>query len=136
MKASAAYAPKLVTRVLRNAEKRVPEGGRKTDYFFRTVTVELRNGGDGVIEEAELQVYFLDERGAPRLQEVQGTNPARPTFTWAHPVLRAGIHPAEAKALGPGESREFDIDVPETTDDPGVDPKAFGARITWVRLAK
>lgn len=140
--ASTAYAPKVAVRILKDAEKRVALSKEdrekvlsKGDEIFRTLTIEVRNGGDAVIEELELQAFFLDPKGEPHLLEKEGSNkPARPNFTWAHPVMAGSLHAAAAKPLGPGESRTFEIDVPETFDEPNVNPKAFGARVTWVRL--
>lgn len=135
MKASAAYAPKIDVKILRNVEKRLVTKGDRFADFYRTVTVELRNGGDSVIEEMEVQVYFLDPSGAPHLQEVDGpSGPGRPTFTWIYPVMRSGVHPMAAKPMSPGESRVFNVDIPESMDGVNVDAKAFGARVTWARL--
>ena len=133
LEASKAYAPKIALKILKDVAKRVALKG--DGELYRTLTIEVRNGGDGMIEELELQAYFLNPKGEPHLLEIEGLNkPARPNFTWAHPVMAGSVHAVAAKPLGPGESRTFDIDVPETTDEPNVNPNAFGARVTWVRL--
>ena len=126
VRASAAYAPMVDLRILKDA----PVFARPTINHFRKVTVEARNGGERAIEELEVQVYFLDPRGRPHRVEVDGASPpGRPNYTWAYPVI-AGTRP-----LGPGETRVFDVDVPETSDSPAaVKFDAFGAQVTWVRF--
>lgn len=141
--ASRAYAPKIGVKALKHAEKVVPlskEEREKVESkgpeLFRALTLEVVNRGDRVVEELELLAYFLTPKGEPHLLEREGLNkPNRPNFTWAHPVLASSAHAAARAPLGPGESRVFEIDVPDTTDDPRyVDPQALGARVTWVRL--
>lgn len=141
--ASKAYAPKVGAKVLKHAEKVVPLSKEerakvesKGPELFRAATVEVVNGGERVIEELELQVYFLTPKGEPHYLEREGLNkPNRPNYTWAHPVMISSAHAAARKPLAPGESRVFEIDVPETTDHPQyVDAGKMGARVTWVRL--
>lgn len=142
MEASKAYAPKISLKILKDVEKVVQLSKEdrekvlsKGAELFRTLTIELRNGGEGVIEELELQAYFLNPKGEPHWLEKEGLNkPARPNYSWAYPVLAGSVHATAAAPLGPGESRTFELDLPETTDEPNVNPKAFGARVTWVRL--
>lgn len=141
--ASKAYAAKIGVKVLKHAEKVVPlakEEREKVESkgpeLFRTATVEVVNGGDRVVDELELQVYFMTPKGEPHFLEKEGLNkPNRPNYTWAHPVMASSAHAVARKPLAPGESRVFEIDVPETTDHPGyVDAEKLGAGVTWVRL--
>ena len=123
-------APRKVVHPKAEGEKRAREDS------YRAATVDVRNAGDRTIEELELWVYFLNAKGEPHFLEKEGSNkPARPNYTWAHPVMAGGAHPATSKPLAPGESRTLDVDVPETFDDPAwVNPRALGAQVRWVRL--
>ncbi|HEX7898339.1 MAG TPA: formylglycine-generating enzyme family protein [Planctomycetota bacterium] len=141
VKASTAYAPKVEVKIAGNAPRKVvhpkAEGEKKPrEDVYRAATVEVRNGGDRAIEELELWVYFLTPKGEPHLLEKEGGNkPNRPNYSWAHLVMAGGAHAATAKALGPGETRTLDVDVPETYDDPAfVNPRALGAQVRWIRF--
>jgi len=110
---------------------------RGREDIYRAATLEVRNGGDQTIEELELWVYFLDPKGRPHFLEKEGGNkPNRPNYTWAHPVMGGGSHPATAKPLAPGETRTLVVDVPDTDDHPDyVDKNRIDAQVRWVRLA-
>ncbi|HYE98707.1 MAG TPA: formylglycine-generating enzyme family protein [Planctomycetota bacterium] len=142
--ASRAYASRVPVRVTGHRPNVVPQPPEdravvtsKTPDAWRRVTGEVRNDGDRTIEELELQVYFLTPKGEPHTSEREGIDkPARPNYTWVHPVLVTGPEGPSKKPLAPGEARTFEVDVPETTDlDVYVDATKLGARVTWVRLA-
>jgi sulfatase modifying factor 1 len=142
VKASMSYAPKVDVKVTGHVERRIVHPKREDEKrpredVYRAATLEVRNGGDRTIEELELWVYFLNQKGKPHFLEKEGGNkPNRPNYTWAHPVMAGGAHPATAKPLGPGESRTFTVDVPDTDDHPAyVDKDKIAAEVRWVRLA-
>jgi formylglycine-generating enzyme required for sulfatase activity len=96
------------------------------------VTGTLKNTSDQSLEEVELTVYYLDEDGKPIFED----NKARPTFSKAWPVLVNSDRPGDhARPLKPGESREFQLDVPQPFDL-DVEPTKVGARVSAVQPSK
>jgi hypothetical protein len=106
--------------------------------FFAEVEGEIKNGGDKALDEVEVLVYYLDEKGKPHMVDIAGANkPGQATFSLAWPVLANSSFPAARPPLKPGESRKFTIDIPQTFDNaPDVDPEKFGGRATNVRFSK
>jgi formylglycine-generating enzyme required for sulfatase activity len=106
--------------------------------FFAEVNGEIKNGGDKTLDEVEVFVYYLDEKGKPHLVDVAGSNkPGQATFSKCWPVLSSAAHEAARAPLKPGESRKFTVDIPQTFDNPpDVEPEKFGGRVTNVRFAK
>jgi hypothetical protein len=106
--------------------------------FFAEVTGEIKNGGDQALDEVEVLVYYLDEKGKPHMVDVAGANkPGQATFSKTWPVLASSAFPGARAPLKPGESRKFTVDIPQTFDNPpDVDPEKFGGRASNVRLAK
>ena len=106
--------------------------------FFAEVSGEIKNGGDKPLEEVELLVYYLDEKGKPHMVDVAGANkPGQATFSKTWPVLASSAFPEARPPLKPGESRKFTVDIPQTFDNaPDVEPEKFGGRATNVRLSK
>ena len=106
--------------------------------FFAEVACEIKNGSDKTLDEVEVLVYYLDDKGKPHLVDIAGSNkPGQATFSKAWPVLASSAQEAPQAPLKPGESRKFSIDIPQTFDNPpDVDPEKFGGRATNVRFAK
>jgi formylglycine-generating enzyme required for sulfatase activity len=95
------------------------------------VSGEIRNKGDKTLEEVELTVYYLDEKGAPLFADRKD----RPTFNRAYPVLANSAHPGEAREpLAPGGVRRFEITVPQAYDY-DADLEKVGAKVTGIRFA-
>jgi hypothetical protein len=126
--ASLQYSPKVAVKIL-GAEERPPK------VLAVTVRLEAANGGECAIDELEVQVFPLDRKGEPHLLEMKSeAAPLRPNLSWSYPVLVSSGHEAVRKPLAPGEFRSFKVDLPLTFSDE-VKEGAFGARVTWVRLA-
>jgi len=103
------------------------------------VSCEIKNGGDRALDEVEVLVWYLDEKGKPHMTDIAGANkPGQATFSKGWPVLASSAHGAGVRApLKPGESRKFSIDLPQTFDNPpDVDPEKFAGRATNVRFSK
>lgn len=135
-KERAAAAAKIEVKIGAFKEKVIKT--ESSQAFFAEVAGEIKNAGDKVLDEVEVLVYYLDEKGKPHMVDVAGANkPGQATFSLAWPVL-ANSSFAEARApLKPGESRKFTIDIPQTFDNaPDVDPEKFGGRATNVRFSK
>jgi hypothetical protein len=125
-----AYAPRLDVRVLGH-EPRTTGAGAFVQFWTR-VSLEIRNGGDRMVDEVELLIHAMTPGGRPHWVDSGSTDkPGRATFTWAYPALRNGA----AGPLRPGESRRFHADLPESFDDgKSVDKASFGFRITGLCL--
>ncbi|MBV8879446.1 MAG: formylglycine-generating enzyme family protein [Planctomycetaceae bacterium] len=96
------------------------------------VTGTLKNAGDRALDEVELTVYFTDDDGKPVYED----NKFRPTFSKVWPVLVNSDRPGEhAKALKPGESRGFQVDVPQAFDI-DAEPTKVGAKVAAVQFSK
>jgi formylglycine-generating enzyme required for sulfatase activity len=106
--------------------------------FFAEVNGEIKNGGERTLEEVEVFVYYLDDKGKPHLVDVAGSNkPGQATFSKCWPVLASSAQESPRAPLKPGESRKFTVDIPQTFDNPpDVEPEKFGGRVTNVRFAK
>src|SRR5205823_3462418 len=77
------------------------------------VTGTLKNTGEQSLDEVELTVYYLDDDAKPVFED----NKARPTFSKVWPVLINSDQPGDhLKPLKPGESRNFQLDVPQPFD--------------------
>ena len=104
---------------------------------YASVTVEVKNGGDRVIEELEVRVEYLTPKGAPHPVDIQGADkPGRATYGWAYPVLVSSAHAAPAAPLKPGESRTFTVFIPWAYDPPELVAEKWAAAVGWARLAK
>lgn len=105
--------------------------------FFAEVACEIKNTGDKSLDEVEVLIWYLDEKGKPHMVDIAGANkPGQATFSKAWPVLASGA-PAASEPLKPGGTRKFTIDIPQTFDGaPDVDPDKFGGRGTNVRFSK
>ena len=93
------------------------------------VTGTVKNTGDKALDEVELTVYYTDDDGKPVYED----NKARPTYTKVWPVLVNSDR--QPKPLPPGESRTFEVDVPQGFD---VDAELtkVGAKVSAVKLSK
>ncbi len=149
--ARAAAAAKVEVKILGKAEKvrLVPadsvkgkdgkeEKAKDAQTLFIELDVEIKNGSDRVLDEAEILVYYLDPKGKPHLADIAGANKAgQATFTKAWPVLANSVREAARAPLKPGETRKFKADVPQSFDgDDDVDHEKFAGKATNVRLAK
>jgi hypothetical protein len=95
------------------------------------VSGEIRNKGDKTLEEVELTVYYLDEKGVPLFADRKD----RPTFNRAYPVLANSAHPGEAREpLAPGGVRRFEVTVPQAYDY-DADLEKVGAKVTGIRFS-
>ena len=135
-KERAAAAAKIEVKIGSFKEKTLKT--ESSQAFFAEVNGEIKNGGDKALDEVEVLVYYLDEKGKPHMVDVAGANkPGQATFSLTWPVLANSAFPAARPPLKPGESRKFTIDIPQTFDNaPDVDPEKFGGRATNVRLSK
>jgi len=136
-KERAAAAAKIELRVLGSKEKTLKI--ESSQAFFAEVQCEIKNGGDKALDEVEVLVWYLDEKGKPHMTDVAGANkPGQATFSKGWPVLASSAQGAGVRSpLKPGESRKFSIDLPQTFDNPpDVDPEKFAGRATNVRFSK
>jgi formylglycine-generating enzyme required for sulfatase activity len=118
-----AYAPKIEISGFK-----VTEGTKGNSR----VTGTLRNGGDRSLDEVELTVYFTDDDGKPVYED----NKFRPTFSKTWPVLVNSDRPGgHSRALKPGESRGFQLDVPQPFDIDSELTKA-GAKVSALQFSK
>lgn len=118
-----AYAPKVEVAGLKAVD------GAKGNS---RVTGTLKNAGDKALDEVELTVYFTDDDGKPVFED----NKFRPTFTKAWPVLVNSDRPGEqSKALKPGESRSFQLDLPQAFDIDSELTKV-GAKVSALQFSK
>jgi formylglycine-generating enzyme required for sulfatase activity len=121
--AQEAYAPKVAVEGLRIVKA---AGGNAR------AAGTVKNGGDRALDEVELTVYYLDPKGKP----LQEDRKVRPTFTKAFPVLVNAWHDGPARRpLGAGESRAFEVDVPEPFDY-DVELKQLGASVSALEFSK
>lgn len=135
-KERAAASAKIEVKISGFKEKVIKT--ESSQAFFAEVNGEIKNGGDKALDEVEVLVYYVDEKGKPHMVDVAGANkPGQATFSLTWPVLATSSF-AEARApLKPGESRKFTVDVPQTFDNaPDVEPEKFGGRATNVRFSK
>lgn len=111
---------------------------KATPDEFCIVKGEVRNGGDCVLEELEVAVYYLTTDGKPHWYDEESPKPHRASFSKAWPVLPNGVRAGDDRApLKPGESRSFTLYVPSTYGaDTEVDRKKFGGVVTNLRFAK
>lgn len=118
-----AYAPKVEIGGLKATE------GTKGNS---RVTGTLKNAGDRSLDEVELTVYFTDDDGKPVYED----NKFRPTWSKTWPVLVNSDRPGgQSKALKPGESRTFQLDVPQAFD---VDAELtkIGGKVSALQFSK
>lgn len=129
------YALKIEVANLAGREHLIRNG--KAASFFSRVTGEVRNTGGRVLDELAIKVYYLDPEGKPHLEDVIAGSTRRATFNVAYPVLVASAHKgAHAQPLGPGESRNFAVDVPLTFDpEENVREDRFGANVLHLRFS-
>jgi len=129
---STADAPKKDQEAL---AAKVQVGGLKAGEGTKgnaRVTGTLKNTGDQSLDEFELTVYYTEDDGKPVFED----NKFRPTFSKVWPVLVNSDRPGEvAKALKPGESRAFQLDVPMPFDVDNELTKV-GARVSAVQPSK
>jgi hypothetical protein len=131
-----AYGPKIEVKIAGSREKVLKT--ESSQAFFAEVTGEIRNGGERILDEVELMIYYLDPKGKPHLADLSGANKAgQATFSRCWPVLANSFHDGR-QSFKPGETRKFVIDIPQTFDSDGdeVDDKKFGGRVTNLRFAK
>jgi formylglycine-generating enzyme required for sulfatase activity len=121
-KAEEAYFPKVGIGPLKTGD---------TSAGNIRVTGQVKNEGDRPLDEIELTVYYLDPKGQPLLEDRK----YRPTFNKVYPVIvTSGLAPLHARPLKPGESREFELDVPQPFDY-DVDLEKVGAAVTGLRFS-
>jgi formylglycine-generating enzyme required for sulfatase activity len=136
-KERAAAAAKIEVKIAGGKEKVLKT--ETSQAFFAEVAVEIKNAGDKTLDEVEILVWYVDEKGKPHMVDVAGANkPGQATFSKGWPVLADSASSEEARQpLKPGESRKFTIDIPQTFDNaPDVDPDKFSGRATNVRFSK
>lgn len=96
------------------------------------VTGSLKNGGSRAIDELELTVYYLDDGGKPVFEDGK----SRPCWSKAWPVLVNSDKPgAHRQPLRPGETRTFELEVPQPFDVDS-DLTKVGARISALQFSK
>lgn len=118
-----AYLPKVEVTGLKAAEGTKGNG---------RVTGTLKNSGDKGLDEVELTVFYTDDDGKPVYED----NKARPCFSKVWPVLVNSDHPGDPlKPLKPGESRNFQLDVPQGFDVEAELTKV-GAKVSAVQFSK
>jgi hypothetical protein len=122
-KAEEAYAPKLEVSNLKTGD---------TSAGNIRVTGDVKNAGDRALDEVELTVYHLDPKGKPLYEDRK----YRPTFNKAYPVIvTSALATHAAKPLKPGETRAFELDVPQPFDY-DVDLPNVGAAVTGLRFSR
>jgi hypothetical protein len=95
------------------------------------VTGKVKNGGERALEELELMVYHVTPKGKPFLEDGKG----RPTFSKCYPVLVNSSWPgAHRSPLIPGQTRGFEVDLPQPYDYEG-DLDQAGARVSALQLS-
>jgi hypothetical protein len=119
-----AAAARIELQVLGSAKVQVKTGAASPEFFLR-VKCRVKNGSGKPLDELELRVSYRNPDGTPHLVDLEGTVPGRPTFTPCWPVIGG--------RLNDGESRDFDVEVPETSDDL---KDQFIATVTNLRYAK
>jgi len=131
-----AAAAKIEVKIAGSKEKVLKT--ETSQAFFAEVAGEIKNGTNQSLDEVEILVYYLDEKGKPHLTDIAGSNkPGQATFSKCWPVLAGSTAPAVRAPLKPGETRKFTVDIPQTFDvAPDVDPDKFGGRATNVHLVK
>ncbi len=96
------------------------------------VTGEVRNGGDRAIEELQVAVHYMDEKGRPLYLDYKN----RATFSTCHPVLaNSRLEGEHRRPLKPGETRPFALDVPQPFDY-DIDLDQVGAAVTALQFAR
>jgi len=135
-KERAAAAAKIEVKIAGSKEKVLKT--ETSQAFFAEVAGEIKNGSDKTLDEVEVLVYYVDEKGKPHLIDVAGSNkPGQATFSKCWPVIASGKLEGARAPLKPGESRKFTVDIPQTFDNPpDVEPEKFAGRATNVRFAK
>jgi hypothetical protein len=94
------------------------------------VSGEIRNKGDRALEEVEVTVFFLSEKGEPLFADRKD----RPSFSRVYPVLANSGHPGEPREpLAPGAARRFEVAVPQAYDY-DVDLEKAGAKVTAIQF--
>ncbi len=80
-----------------------------------------------------MTVFFMDDDAKPIFED----NKARPSFSKVWPVLVNSDQPGgdHARPLKPGESRDFQLDVPQPFDL-DVEPTKVGAKVSAVQPSK
>ncbi len=122
-KAEEGYAPKVEVLGLKTGD---------TSQGNIRVSGRVKNAGDRALDEVELTVYHLDPKGKPLYEDRK----YRPTFNKVYPVIvSSGLPSLQARPLKPGESRVFEVDVPQPFDY-DVDLENVGAAVTGLRLSK
>lgn len=132
-----AYASKFEVRITGHKEKVIKTQGSNAPY--RAVTGEIKNIGDRALDEVELQVFYTESDGKPHLTDQSGSKPGRGCFSKCWPVLRNSALGGEVrKPLGPGETRGFQVDLPQSYDlETQKDPKiTLSGRVTALRFSK
>jgi formylglycine-generating enzyme required for sulfatase activity len=132
-----ACASKVEVKITGHKEKTIKIGGSNSPW--RTVTGEVRNGGDRALDELEIRVHYLEADGSPHLKDIAVAKPGRATFSKAWPVLANSALDGEVRTpLAPGGTRPFTIDLPYSYDlETQKEPKiAFGGVATALRFSK
>ena len=118
-----AYAPKVQVLNLKTGD---------TSAGNIRVKGDVKNAGDRPLDEVELTVYHVDPKGKPLYEDRK----YRPTFNKVYPVIsNSGLPALHAKPLKPGETRSFEVDVPQPFDY-DVDLETVGAAVTGLRFSK
>jgi formylglycine-generating enzyme required for sulfatase activity len=96
------------------------------------VVGQVKNGGDRALDELELTLFHVDGSGKPVYED----NKSRPTFTKAYPVLLNSDKPGpHREPLKPGETRTFEIEVPQPLDTE-VEIDKVGAKVSALQFSR
>lgn len=103
-------------------------------YYLARVTGEIIYSGSRPLDEVEVTVFYLDEKGKPRMIDVR----EKPCFNTCHPVLVNAYHDGgRRKPMAAGETRKFELEVPRATDDVGpLGKDKVGAKVSRVRFCR
>jgi hypothetical protein len=109
----AAAAKRIAVRILKR-DKEDARIGQYKDAFYR-VQAEVTNQTGRTLDELELRIAYVDDKGQTRL--VDDSAHVHTIYTHAWPVLASSAHPAVAAPLKPGETRKFETFVPVSYDE-------------------
>lgn len=130
------YAKSIVVKI--HAVTDLKDQRRARGNHFVRVAGAVENGGERTIEELELAVYALDDKGKSHWIDTESNNGSygRPTFDKCWPVLPNSAWAGEQSLPVPPKGvRKFVVDIPFSYDEgPDFAPSCFGARVTQLRL--
>lgn len=103
---------------------------------YSKVSGEVKNIGDRIVDDVEVQVYPVDAQGRPHLMDTEEPSVGRLTWGKVWPVLSSSsLEGDRRKHLKPGGVRAFEVMLPATfADEEEVPAKTFGGRATNLRF--